>query len=264
MLNGICHLAIVPCRSEPSDKSEMVTQLLFGDAFEILEEQNSWHRIRIEWDHYECWIDRKQYREISRATFENLRGNPAPVATDLVSLLTDLKSGNTFPIIAGSSLPFWYDGDVRIEDAQFRHDGSVRLFNQEPSRDAIIETAFTYLNAPYLWGGRTPFGIDCSGFVQAVFKANGLRIKRDAWQQVEIGDSYSFVEEAQPGDLAFFDNEEGRITHVGIVAGENRIIHASGKVRLDHYDHYGIFTPERGGYTHNLRIIKNILVRFNF
>lgn len=256
---GVCHLAIVPCRREPSDKSEMVTQLLFGDAIEILEEQENWHRVRIEWDHYECWIDRKQYVKVSKAIFENLRDNPAPVVTDIISLITDLKSGASFPIVAGSSMPFWYDGEVRIEENQFRFDGTVRMFEQETLRNAIVETAFTYLNAPYLWGGRSPLGIDCSGLTQAVFKANGMRIKRDAWQQVEIGEPYSFVEEAQPGDLAFFDNEEGKITHVGIVAGENRIIHASGKVRLDHYDHYGIFTPERGGYTHNLRIIKNIL-----
>jgi gamma-D-glutamyl-L-lysine dipeptidyl-peptidase len=256
---GVCHLSVIPCRSEASDKSEMVTQLLFGDAFEVLEENGSWHKVRVEWDHYECWIDRKQYIPVSKAIFDNLRDNPAPVSTELISLITDLKTGNTFPIVAGSSLPFWYDGDVRIEENQFRFDGSVRIFDQQTTREGIVETAFTYMNSPYLWGGRSPFGIDCSGFTQAVFKANGMRIKRDAWQQVEIGDPYSFVEEAQPGDLAFFDNAEGRITHVGIVAGENRIIHASGKVRIDHYDHYGIFTPERGGYTHNLRIIKNVL-----
>lgn len=256
---GVCHLSLAPCRKEPSDQAEMVTQLLFGDAFEVLEEQDNWHRIRLEWDHYECWVDRKQYINVSKATFENLRDNPSPVATDLVSLITDLKSGQTFPIVAGSSMPFWYDGDVRIEDQHFRFEGSVRMFQQEPAREAIVETALMYMNAPYLWGGRSPFGADCSGFVQAVYKQNGFRIKRDAWQQVEAGDAYSFVEEAQPGDLAFFDNEEGRITHVGIICGENRIIHASGKVRMDHYDHYGIFTPERGGYTHSLRILKKML-----
>ena len=256
---GVCHLSVVPCRSEASDKSEMVTQLLFGDAFEILEEQGTWHKIRVEWDHYECWIDRKQYIAVSKATYENLRDNPAPIVTDLISLLTDLKSGETIPIVLGSSLPFYYDGEVCIEEHKFKHEGQVRMFDLETTRAGIIDTALNYLNAPYLWGGRSPFGIDCSGFVQTVFKANGMRIKRDAWRQVEIGEPYSFVEEAQPGDLAFFDNEEGIITHVGIVAGENRIIHASGKVRMDHYDHYGIFTPERGGYTHNLRIIKNVL-----
>jgi hypothetical protein len=236
----------------------MVTQLLFGEAFEVLEEKEGWHRIRLEWDQYECWMDRKQYIRVSKSTFEGLRTHSAPVTTDLVSLLTDLKSGNSFPIVAGSSLPLWNNGEVQIEEHLFRFDGSLRMFEQAPGRDAIVETAFTYLNAPYVWGGRSPFGIDCSGFVQSVYKQNGIRIKRDAWQQVEAGEAYSFVEEALPGDLAFFDNEEGRIVHVGIVCGENRIIHASGKIRLDHYDHYGIFTPERGGYTHNLRIVKKM------
>ena len=138
-------------------------------------------------------------------------------------------------------------------------DGNAKPFETDISRESIVYTAMSLIHAPYLWGGRSPFGIDCSGFTQVVFKMNGLQIKRDAYQQVEIGDAYSFVEEAQPGDLAFFDNEEGRIIHVGIVIGENKIIHASGRVRIDHYDHYGIFTPERGGYTHNLRIIKNIM-----
>ena len=257
---GVCHLSIVPGRREPSDQAEMVTQLLFGDAFEVLEEKDSWHHIRLEWDKYECWIDRKQYTKVSKATFENLHNNPAPVVTDLISLLTDLKSGHSFPISAGSFLPYFSNNEVWFEDQQFRFDGTPRAFDQPPSRDAIVETAFMYLNAPYLWGGKSAFGIDCSGLVQTIFRQNGIRIKRDAQQQVETGSAYSFVEEAQPGDLAFFDNEEGKITHVGIVCGENRIIHASGKVRLDHYDHYGIFTPERGGYTHNLRIIKNIFV----
>jgi hypothetical protein len=237
----------------------MVTQLLFGETFEVLEEKGSWHHIRLDWDKYECWIDRKQYTKIPKATFENLKENPAPVSTDLVSLITDLKSGNSFPICAASSLPFLANNEISLAEQRYRFDGSVREFGQTTLRDAIVETAFMYLNAPYLWGGRSPFGIDCSGLVQCVFKQNGIRITRDASLQVESGSAYSFVEEAQPGDLAFFDNEEGKITHVGIVCGENKIIHASGKVRLDHYDHYGIFTPERGGYTHNLRIIKNVL-----
>jgi len=257
---GICHLSVVPCRREPSDKSEMVTQLLFGDAFEVIETRDSWHHIVTAWDHYDCWIDRKQYVPVSKSAFENLKLNPAPVVTDLFQLITDTSTGITFPIVIGSSLPFFAGNECSIGERMYVVDGHAKSFETEISRESIVDTAMSFIHAPYLWGGRSPFGIDCSGFTQAVFKVNGLQIKRDAYQQVEIGDAYSFVEEAQPGDLAFFDNEEGRIVHVGIVIGENKIIHASGRVRIDHYDHYGIFTPERGGYTHNLRIIKNILL----
>lgn len=256
---GICNLSAVPCRREPSDKSEMVTQLLFGDAFRVTEQKGSWHHIINAWDHYEGWIDRKQYSPVSKTTYDNLDHNPAPVSAELFQLITDLKSGETFPIVLGSSLPFFHGGQCQIEDRIYAFDGNVRLFDETmPSRESLVETAMLFLNSPYLWGGRTPLGLDCSGFTQVVFKANGIRMKRDAYQQAEMGEPYSFVEEAQPGDLAFFDNEDGRIIHVGILASPGTIIHASGRVRLDPFDHYGIFNQERGGYTHNLRVIKNI------
>ena len=132
--------------------------------------------------------------------------------------------------------------------------------NWDGSADAIHRCARQFLNAPYLWGGRTILGIDCSGFTQLVMLLNGRSIPRDAYQQAELGDTVAFVEEAQTGDLAFFDNAEGRITHVGIVLREAEhhvsIIHASGKVRIDALDHQGIFNAERSAYSHKLRIIK--------
>lgn len=257
-MHGITHLSAIPVRREPSDKSEMVTQLLFGDAFKVIEQKDNWHHILTSWDHYEGWIDRKQYLPISKTTYDNLDQNPSPVSTELFQLITDKKTGESFPIVLGSSLPFFANGECQLEKRVFSFDGNARPFESKPDRDSIVETAMLFLNSPYLWGGKTPLGIDCSGFTQLVFKANGIQLKRDAYQQAEIGDPYSFVEEAQPGDLAFFDNEEGRIVHVGILIGDNKIIHASGCVRIDPFDHYGIFFPERGGYTHNLRVIKNI------
>jgi hypothetical protein len=237
----------------------MVTQLLFGDSFRVIEQKDSWHHIITSWDHYDCWIDRKQYVPIPKATYDNLAQNPSPVATELFQLITDRQTGATFPIALGSSLPFYYGGECQLGDRVFSYDGNAREFDALPDRNSIVETAHLFCNSPYLWGGKTPFGIDCSGFTQVVFKANGIHLKRDAYQQAELGEPCSFVEEAQPGDLAFFDNDEGRIIHVGIVITDNRIIHASGRVRIDHFDHYGIFTPERGGYTHNLRVIKSVL-----
>ena len=122
----------------------------------------------------------------------------------------------------------------------------------------LIENALMYLNAPYLWGGRSPLGIDCSGFTQMVYRLQGINLPRDAYQQAEVGTTLSFIEESDPGDLAFFDNNEGKITHVGIILEENHIIHASGKVRIDRIDQQGIFNTEIGTHTHKLRLIKSI------
>ncbi|HLG03492.1 MAG TPA: C40 family peptidase [Bacteroidia bacterium] len=256
---GVCHLSAIPCRREPSEKSEMVTQLLFGEAFRFIDQKGQWQQIVNAADQYEGWVDRNQFLPVSREIYAELMKNPAPVAGELFQLVTDQTSGETFPIALGSSLPFYKKGVCTLGDRPYIFEGTVREFPSKPERNNIVETALLYRNAPYLWGGKTPFGLDCSGFMQVVFKANGVQLKRDAWQQAEAGNSCTFVEEALPGDLAFFDNEEGRIVHVGIIIGDNRIIHASGRVRIDHYDHYGIFTPERGGYTHNLRVIKQLI-----
>mgnify|MGYP003978580471 FL=1 len=122
----------------------------------------------------------------------------------------------------------------------------------------ITENAMMYLNSPYLWGGRTPFGIDCSGFTQMVYRLQGIDLPRDAYQQAEVGTTLSFVEESEAGDLAFFDNAEGKVIHVGIILDNNHIIHASGKVRIDRIDQQGIFNKEEGKHTHKLRLIKSI------
>ena len=126
-------------------------------------------------------------------------------------------------------------------------------------KSELINTAYMYLNAPYLWGGKTLFGIDCSGFTQMVYKLNGYKLLRDASQQASQGEVLSFIEESEPGDLAFFDNEEGKIIHVGIMLENNYIIHASGKVRIDRLDHLGIYNAELNRHTHRLRVIKKII-----
>jgi len=126
-------------------------------------------------------------------------------------------------------------------------------------KDKVIDNAMMYLNSPYLWGGRTPFGIDCSGFSQMVYRLNGVDLPRDAHEQAEVGTTLSFVEESESGDLAFFDNNEGKIIHVGIILDSNSIIHASGKVRVDKIDQQGIFNQNSGIHTHKLRLIKKII-----
>lgn len=256
---GICNLSIVPCRKEPSDKSEMVTQLLFGEHFYILEVQDKWCRIKIAYDDYECWVDKKQFLPIEQHTFDILNSTEIFCSNEVVQILTDNKTSLLFPLVIASTLPNFYNNECVIENQSYTYEGMHVTGRLPFTKIGIIETAMMYLNAPYLWGGKTPFGIDCSGFAQMVYKLNGIKLKRDAYQQAEQGETLSFVEEAEAGDLAFFDNDEGKIVHVGIVLDDNKIIHAAGKVRIDGFDHQGIFNAAKNDYTHRLRLLKRIV-----
>ena len=271
---GICNLSIVPCRKEPSDKSEMVTQLLFGEHFELLDTKGNWQLIRIAYDGYECWIDKKQFQPIS--DIKGISDSTTAVTTDLLQLASAQPSPKEreeyIPLLLGSSLHKFKNKKFSLAKKEYSFEGNV-IFpfakSKSPSFGGVGEASRWYLNTPYLWGGRSPFGIDCSGFTQMVFKINGIKLQRDAWQQAEKGKALSFLEEAKTGDLAFFDNEDGKIVHVGIITspptplpvgegrrGEVGIIHASGKVRIDKLDHQGIYNEDMKKYTHRLRVVK--------
>ena len=249
MQYGLCHLSLVPVRLEPSDTSELVTQLLYGDCFKIIDERKKWFKIRIAFDLYEGWIDKKQAKVISENNYQEFSTQQLHSA-DLVDVIT-LPSRQALSICLGSNIAV-----AGFLDHQF--DGQT-ITNASNDRNKIAETALMYLNAPYLWGGKSPFGIDCSGFTQMVYKINQHQLYRDASQQAKQGETLSFIEESKPGDLAFFDNQEGRIIHVGIILGDNYIIHAHGHVRIDRLDHTGIFNTDARQYSHQLRVIKNLL-----
>lgn len=251
---GICNLAIIPLRAEPNDRSEIVSQVLFGEHFEVLEELKQWRRIRMQYDDYEGWVDSKQFQTISEAAYQTLSKEPIILNGDLIDYIS-APNNTLLPIPLGASLSFLSHNEINI--SQFQFEGTKTSGIQDKSK--LINTAFLYLNAPYLWGGKTPFGIDCSGFTQMVYKLNGYSLFRDASQQAGQGEALSFIEESEPGDLAFFDNEEGSIIHVGIIMENNYIIHASGKVRIDRLDHLGIFNPETQKHTHKLRVIKKVI-----
>ena len=251
---GICNLAIIPLRFEPSDKSEIVSQVLFGEHFQIVEQYKQWSRIKMQYDDYEGWVDSKQYQLISEENFNQLSEDTLILNGDLIEYITG-NSNLLIPIPLGSSLSFLKNNEINTSNFYF--DGT-RITGKKDKKE-IINTAFLYLNAPYLWGGKTPFGIDCSGFTQMVYKLNGYKLLRDASQQAAQGEALSFIEESEPGDLAFFDNEEGNIIHVGIIMENNYIIHASGKIRIDRLDHLGIYNPEINKHTHKLRVIKKII-----
>lgn len=259
MQYGICLLSLVPCRKEPASGAEMVSQLLFGEYYTVIENAGDWLKIKTAFENYECWISAKQHTKLSESNFRELQKQSPVCVTELMPIIHNNTTQIHFPITIGATLPFYKNQNLRIENFDFSFEGQVTRGNQKKSAQDILNTAFLFLNAPYLWGGKSPFGIDCSGLVQVVYKINGYKFPRDAYQQVELGQSLSFVEEAQAGDLAYFDNEEGRIVHVGILIDSEKIIHASGSVRVDKFDHYGIFNSDTKKYSHRLRVIKRVI-----
>jgi len=257
---GICHLSVVPCRFEPSDRSEMVTQLLFGETVKIYEEKKGdWRRIKTAFDDYDCWVDKKQITEISIEEFDDINDKSRVLSGELVHVIHNKSTEEFIPIVLGSFLPNYNKNKVSFNVTDYVFDGLTFDTSKESLKNKLVENAYLYLNTPYLWGGRSPFGIDCSGFTQLLYKLNGVKLPRDASQQAKVGQTLSFVEESEAGDLAFFDNEEGNIIHVGMVLDNNRIIHASGKVRIDRLDHQGIYNVDTNKYSHRLRLIKKII-----
>lgn len=255
MKHGICLLTLIPMRSEPSEKSEMVSQILFGEYFRIEEIKGSWAKIILNEDGYSGWIDVKTITPLSNAGYDHLRTTDKFYTSEIFK--THLAPFGDIIIPPGSPIPKdSRDNAVFIENYRLhiQHLPKIELVNK-PTLTSIAEK---WLNAPYLWGGKTPFGFDCSGFVQVVFKTLGILIPRDASQQAEIGESVDFIAVSKPGDLAFFDNEEGNITHVGLLYSNDQIIHCSGYVKIDNIDQQGIYSKVQRKYTHRLRIIKRI------
>lgn len=252
---GISELAIIPVRLEPSEKSEMVTQVLFGETFKIISEEPNWVKIELVNDNYQGWVDSKSITYITDSFYNEMVNNPSGVIRTLFATISRTDRNDPVYIAFGSSLPVFNNNNGEF----YINSNKYKLNNLEANKVlSISKYAINFMNVPYLWGGKNPFGIDCSGLVQLVYNAAGIKLPRDASQQVNIGYTIEFLNEIKAGDLAFFDNNEGNIVHVGILLSKNEIIHASGKVRIDKIDHQGIYNQEIKQYTHKLRIIKRI------
>jgi len=252
---GICNLAVIPLRAEPNERSEQVSQLLFGEAFEITEWATNWVKIITESDSYVGWIGRLQFVMLGHIGYKSFKHVTPPVTYRAVTQAWKITDNSVVYLPAGSSLTFLEGTSCKIGADSFEIIGEIG------EREDLATTAKSFLNAPYLWGGRTHFGIDCSGFTQVVFKLRGVKIKRDASMQVKEGIKVDNLNQAKLGDLAFFDNDEGRVTHVGILLNNEHIIHASGKVKIDIIDEKGIYSEEQKRYTHKLCGIRSFNIK---
>ncbi|MEO6187791.1 MAG: C40 family peptidase [Ginsengibacter sp.] len=249
----VCCVPVGPLRAGPSHRAEMVTQQLFGEKSIVVESlDNEWVRIKMKYDDYEGWcqqshitgIDDDHYlladHELTGGWINEVDYNGHMMYVPLGSSLSAFDNGRAF----------WRKNQVHYKGERFKPEDVII------NAKSIKLAAYKYLNTSYLWGGKSVFGIDCSGFTQMVYRSLNKRLPRDAWQQANVGDHIEDLRHVHCGDLAFFDNDESRITHVGLMLDEHEIIHSSGKVRIDKIDKDGILNLETKQRTHKLRIIK--------
>lgn len=230
-MSHFCHVSLSPLRRDPADTSEMISQILYGETVEILHQEENFSHVRMLFDGYEGWCDTKHL-------LPHPHNTPSTRYTLCQPYLHTHLSETQRILSLGAEVPF-----------------PTPRFQNNP-RESIPHLATQFLGAPYLWGGRSIFGVDCSGLCQIIFKAHGIHLLRDAHQQATQGQPLDFLGEALPGDLAFFENNNGHIHHVGIILSPEEIIHASGHVRRDPLDYSGIYNQETGRHTHRLLQIR--------
>ncbi len=256
---GICQVVVSPGRAEPADQSEIKMQLVFGDLVKVIEVRKNWTQVEMVKYDYTCWCDTKHFTIISADEAQVIKDQKEVRVSDITSTAIFNNDKTYLHLIKGCLLPN-YDSKNKtfgFGDQEYQFLGNTNE-GFELTRENIVKTTLEYVNSPYLWGGNSPYGIDCSGLTQMTYLLYGIQIPRDAKDQALVGETLSFFDEALPGDLIYFDNSEGVITHVGILLPNNEFIHASGHVRIDKIDHQGIYREDFGKYTHKTRIIKTL------
>lgn len=253
MKYGICELPYIPLRSETSHKSEMLNQVVFGEKYKIIAKRANWSQVELIHDNYCGYIENKVINEIEENDF-----NEMIIMQNSNNVL--IKNNNEKIIIPmGAKIPKEINNNkFSIKDNNYELLSEIYC-KKKNKKEIIFEKSNALLNTAYLWGGRTEWGLDCSGFSQLIYRSIGIEIPRDANKQSQLGNPVCFFEEAELGDLAFFENEEKEVIHVGIIIDKNKIIHCSGFVKIDFIDHNGIFDKKQGYYSYQLSIIKKIL-----
>ncbi len=257
MNKGICLLSAIPVRHAPDDKSEMITQLIWGEMFLVIEKTEKWLYVKTVFDKYEGWVLEKQVTYIEYEEFDRLCNVQVFRTGSINGFITEQNTGKSYMVTAGADLyNISSEGSFEIAGQYYHYQGVIidKISAKNPA-----EYAKLFLNCPYLWGGRTVMGVDCSGLVQIACKMSGKVIARDTNDQSQWGEVIHFHHEALAGDLVFFDDDEGIIRHVGMIVEPGLIIHADGKVRIDSFDQQGIYNAEKKQYTHKLRLIKRLV-----
>ena len=269
MVKGIILHSIVPLRAEGSEESEQLTQLLFGETVDVLEEAERWIRVRNDADRMEGWVDFKMLTKMSDDEFRDyssrLEHSTAMVRMPMAYALSR-NNGQTIPMAAGTRLCDYKTADgyghFSILGVPFTIDPGMVLEAPLPlNQDSLMNLSRLFLNTPYLWGGKNALGMDCSGLTQVLLSLMGVQILRNASEQATQGTSVETLRDAQPCDLVFFD-KKGRVTHVGILLTNDTVLHCSGRVKVEKIDEEGIVSSENytlyrvGDHTHHLHSIK--------
>ena len=265
---GLSLYSIIPVRAEAREGAEQNTQILFGETFEILKPSNSqtlkpsqWTQVRLDSDGQEGWVDAKMVTSMTAAEYKQHRAalkNAAMVAFPMAYAMSE-NNGQTIPLTAGTRLTNYQDGRFEVLGVGFRIDPSMVITQAlEMDEQHLLQAVRFFLNVPYLWGGKNALGMDCSGFTQIVMSLFGKHLLRNASEQATQGRAISHLSKAKAGDLVFFDHEDGKISHVGIVIDPERVIHCSGRVKVEKLDTTGIYNTEQGGYSHHLVAIRRI------
>ncbi len=248
--------SIVPVRATHADESEIMTQMLFGDTFEILDTFKQWRYIKTAYDHYEGWIDEKVVSEISDEEFETLNKQQPYYTAQIVSELVFPQSGR-FLLPMGSVLPNFNPKTMTLKIGNETGIFYGDFITGKHDKTKVLDFAFTYENSPYLWGGKTHFGLDCSGLTQMAYKICGHFLLRNAKDQATQGTPVK-LSEAEAGDLAFFTNDKGKVIHVGFLLGDGTIFHSHGNAHIDDIDEKGIWSRKFQRYSHRLSDVRRI------
>ncbi len=249
---AVCRLAVVPVRRFADMVSEMTTQVRFGEGVEVLEENRGMWRIRICHDGYDGWVDHRQF-----TTSQPVLPAAARVLTVELGGWAS-HNGERRLLPSGTPLPDWEEGHFRIGREIWEWQGAVHVIPARPDWERLVQESALYLHAPYFWGGRTLWGIDCSGLVQSLLAHQGIALKRDCIEQVEQGQAIRLLRDAFPGDLAFFDGTRDGGRHVGLVLEGGAVLHASGFVRIDELTDRGILVHGTGHLSHRLTALRRV------